>query len=337
MQPFTHAQVETDATVVYAVVFNGASGNAPINGVSLGGRAFTKIKSAEQTVNASLDVYRLVAPPVGAQTVAVTHSKLGYDPVRVSVFTVRGANTTTPNGTVTEVNIMPSTAYATKTVRSCRAATGSRSRRGGLGDVLNGTGITSTAGSRRSRQRRGCRRAVGVLGSRPGAASVVTPTTSRPTIGTLGIPDLIHGERRERSAAAAPPPPPTTGNARGERRIHDILDYDIAQFRRTHRITCGGRLRAAMEQLFYTNLTQIFDATRNGEPGAARMTFLSPLPGGYAQAYSTGVGHWPSNTGSIDLTFTIKLSSNWDNNGGGNTTTDQAVLLRRYTRRTIIS
>ncbi len=75
------------------------------------------------------------------------------------------------------------------------------------------------------------------------------------------------------------------------------------------------------EQLLYTNLTQISDATQpgTGSTGAARATFLSSLPGGYAPVNFAWNGPWPSNTGSLDLTFTIKLSSNWDNNGGRNT------------------
>ena len=61
--------MEADATVVYAVVFNGSGGKAPVTGVTIGGKAMTKVKSAERTLNASLDVFRMVVPPIGPQPV----------------------------------------------------------------------------------------------------------------------------------------------------------------------------------------------------------------------------------------------------------------------------
>ncbi len=175
-------------------------------------------------MNASLDVYRLVAPPVGAQTVAVTHSKLGYDPVRVSVFTVRGANTTTPNGTVTEVNITPSTATATRTVSVLSSSDGlTISAVAASGMYVNGTGITSTAGFQTTRA--SGEDTDGIVG-RPGQpagrgqrGALVRPQGRRG--GPLGIPDLLHGERRERSAATATSAATAAGYAGGERRIHD--------------------------------------------------------------------------------------------------------------------
>ena len=77
MQPFTGTlQVETDATVVYAVVFNGAAGNAPVNGVSLAAGLHQ-----DQERRANAECLAGCLPPggsaVGAQSVAVTHSKLG--------------------------------------------------------------------------------------------------------------------------------------------------------------------------------------------------------------------------------------------------------------------
>lgn len=75
------------------------------------------------------------------------------------------------------------------------------------------------------------------------------------------------------------------------------------------------------EKLFYSNLQLIQDATQpgTGSAGAVRVQFLSSLAGGYAPANFEWMGPWPANTGSIDFTFTIKLSSNWDNNGAKNT------------------
>jgi len=102
-----------------------------------------------------------------------------------------------------------------------------------------------------------------------------------------------------------------------------ILDYDIAQIPPLKPETVQGWFATARpwEQLLYTNLTQVSDATQpgSGSPGAARVTFLNSLPGGYGPVNFEWGGPWPSNTATIDLTFTIKLSSNWDNNGGSNT------------------
>ena len=37
--------VESDATVIYAMVFGGSGGAAPVSGVSVGAQALTKVKS----------------------------------------------------------------------------------------------------------------------------------------------------------------------------------------------------------------------------------------------------------------------------------------------------
>ena len=109
--------VESDATVIYAVVFGGSGGSAPVTGVSVGSQAFTKVKSATGVNQSSLDVYRLLAPVTGSgKAIVVTRASTGYDPVRVTVFTVRGANAADPNGPMTALDITPSTATATKTV-----------------------------------------------------------------------------------------------------------------------------------------------------------------------------------------------------------------------------
>ncbi len=91
--------VEPDATVIYAFVFGGSSGPAPVSGVSVGGQALTKVKSVTGPNSYSMDVYRLVTPVAGSgKTITVTRSKVAYDPVRVSVFT---ANTPgVANGTL---------------------------------------------------------------------------------------------------------------------------------------------------------------------------------------------------------------------------------------------
>ena len=275
-------------------------------------------------MNASLDVYRLVAPPVGAQTIAVTHSKLGYDPVRVSVFTVRGANTTTPNGTVTEVDITPSTATATRTVSVLSSSDGlTISAVAASGMYVNGTGVTSTAGFQTTRASGEDTDGIwGVLGSRPGAASVVHSYDLKADAAGRSA-YLISFTVNGASGPPPPPPPPTPAMPVASDGFTTILDYDIAQIppHSPDNVQGWTAYERPWEQTFYTNLTQVFDATQpgTGSPGAARMTFLSSLPGGYAPALFSWGGPWPSNTGSLDLTFTIKLSSNWDNNGGGNT------------------
>ena len=54
--------VESDATVIYAFVFGGTGGAAPVSGVSVGGQALTKVKSVTVGNLSSMDVYRLVTP-----------------------------------------------------------------------------------------------------------------------------------------------------------------------------------------------------------------------------------------------------------------------------------
>lgn len=326
VQPFTGTlQVESDATVAYAVVFNGTGGNAPVNGVSLGGRAFTKIKSAERTLNASLDVYRLVAPPIGAQQVAVTHSKLGYDPVRVSVFTVRGANTTTPNGTVTEVEITPGSAVATRTVSILSSTDGlTISAVAASGMYANGNGIVATPGFQTTRSSGEDPDGLwGVLGSRAGASSVVHSYDMRADAAGRSaylVSFTVNGASGAPPPPPPPPPPPTLPVASDG--FTTILDYDLAQIPPLSPGSYQGwtAFERPWELMLYSNLTQITDATQpgTGSPNAARVWFQPTLPGGYAPINFEWKDPWPSNTGSIDLTFTIKLSANWDNNGASN-------------------
>lgn len=328
VQPFTGTiQVEQDAKVIYAVVFNGTGGNAPVNGISVGGKPLTKIKAAERTLNASLDVYRLVSPTIGAQTIAVTHSKLGYDPVRVSVFTVRGANVTTPNGAVTEVEITPASAIATRPVAVLSSSDGlTITAVAASGMYANGNGITATPGFQVTRSSGEDPDGLwGVLGSAPGAVSVTHSYDLRADAAGRSaylVSFTVNGASG--APPPPPPPPPPTPLPIASDGFTTILDYDMAQIPPHSPANYQGwtAFERPWEQMLYTNLTQVTDATQpgGGSPNAARVTFLPSLPGGYAPVNFEWGGPWPSNTGSIDLTFTIKLSSNWDNNGinGGN-------------------
>ncbi len=320
--------VESDATLVYAVVFNGSGGNAPISGVSLGGRAFTRIKSAERTLNASLDVFRLVGPATGPQTIAITHAKSGYDPVRVSVFTVRSANTSTPNNAVTEVEITPATSVATRAVTVYSSSDGlTISAVAASGMYANGNGITATPGFQTTRSSGEDPDGLwGVLGSAPGAASVVHSYNLRADAAGRSAYVVSFTVNGASGAAAPPPPPPAPAPLPPPPSAgwSTVLDYDMAQIPPHSPDSYLGwtAYERPWEQMFYTNLTAVTDATQpgGGSPGAARVWFLNSLPGGYAPINFEWGGPWPSNTGSIDLTFTIKLSANWDNNGvnGGN-------------------
>jgi hypothetical protein len=328
VQPFTGTlQVESDATVAYAVVFNGSGGNAPISSVSLGGRAFTKIKAAERTLNAALEVYRLVAPPVGSQSIAVTHSKLGYDPVRVSVFTVRGASTTTPNGTVTEVDITPASATSTRTASIWSGTDGlTISAVAASNTYLNGSGITATQGFQVMRSAgEDADGQWGALGSAAGNGGTVVHSYTLKADAAGRSAYLVSFTVNGATGAPAPPPPPPPPPALpvASDGFTTVLDYDVAQAPVPTPGSYEGWVayERPWEQTLFTNLSTVFDSTQpgTGSAGAARVKFLTTLPPGYAPVTFAWAKPWPVNTGSLDMTFTIKLSANWDNNGARNT------------------
>lgn len=317
--------VESDATVVYAVVFNG-DGPAPVNGVSVGGQALTRIKSAERTINASLQVYRLVNPLTGAQPIAVTHSKVGYDPVQVSIFTVRGANTTITNGAVTEVEITPGSAVSTRTVTVPSSSDGlTISALVAATSYANGNGVTATPGFQTMRFAGEDADGVwGALGSAPGAASVIHSYDLRADAAgrtVYVVSFTVNGASGAPPPPPPPPPPPVLPPASAG--WTTVLDYDVAQAPAKSPGNYMGwtMYERPLEKLLYSNLTLVQDPTQpgNGSPGAARVTFLPTLPGGYSPVNFQWGGVWPANTGSLDLTFTIKLSANFDNNGPRNT------------------
>jgi hypothetical protein len=119
-----------------------------VSSVSVGGQALTKVKSITGPNSYSMDVYRLVKPVTGSgKTITVTHSKVGYDPVRVSVFSVRGASTSSPNGAMPNIEITPATAIATKKVSipsTSGALTISAVMASGM--YVNTTGVVPTPG-----------------------------------------------------------------------------------------------------------------------------------------------------------------------------------------------
>ena len=317
--------VESDANVMYAVVFNGTGSAAPVSGVSVGGRALTRIKSAERTTNASLDVFRLVTPPTGAQGITVSRVRIGYDPVRVSVFTVRGGNASDPNGAVTEVDITPSTATATRSVTVLSSTDGlTISAVAASGMYVNGTGVTATPGFQATRASGEDADGIwGVLGSAPGAASVVHSYNLKADAAGRSA-YLISFTVNGPNGTPPPPPPvlPTPLPPPPSAGWTSALNYDVAQLPPPAYENYQGWTAYARpwEQMYYTNMTLIQDATQpSGNAGAARITFLSTLPGGYAPINFQYGGTWPANSGSIDVSVTIKLPTNWDNNGPLNT------------------
>ena len=318
-------QVEADATVMYAVVFHGAAGNAPITGVTLSGRAFTRIKSAERTLNASLDVFRLVSPATGPQSIAVQRTRSGYDPVRVSVFTVRGASTTAPNEAITEVDLTPATATATRSVSVASTSDGlTISAVAASGRYVAGVGVTATPGFQQMRA--GGQDADGlwgVLGSAPGAASVVHSWNLVADLAGRSaylVSFTVNGASGSPPPAPAPAPPPPLPPAPAG--WTTVLYYDVTQVPAPY----PGNYRAWVaherpwEQMLLSNLSLVQDPSQpgTGSAGAARLLFRPTLPGGYAPINMWWGGAWPANNGSVDLTFTMKLSANWDNNGPGN-------------------
>ena len=91
--------IPSDANVLYAFVYGGAS-KAPVSGVALGSQTFTKVKSASGPNGSGLSVYRLVSPSTGSgKQVTVTRSAAAYNPTRVTVIAVSGADAANPNGT----------------------------------------------------------------------------------------------------------------------------------------------------------------------------------------------------------------------------------------------
>lgn len=315
-------QVESDATVMYAVVFNGTGGNAPITGVSLGGQAFTRVKAAERTKDASLDVFRLVGPAAGTGTVSVQRTRFGYDPVRVSVFTVRGANTTTPNEAITETDLTPGLATATRSVMVGSSSDGlTISAVAASGTYANGTGIRATPGFQAMRAGgEDVDGLWGVLGSAPGAASV---THSWDLTADQGGRSAYLVSFTVNGASGSPPPPAPPPPAPSLPVVTDgwttAFDYDVSQAPAPYPNNFQGWVahERPWEQMLMSNLSLVQDATQpgTGSPGAARMLFRPTLPGGYAPINLWWGGAWPANNGSVDLTFTIKLSANWDNNG----------------------
>ena len=327
-------QVESSATAVYAVVFNGSGGKAPITGVSLGGRAFTKVKSAERTQNASLDIYRLVSPSIGSQQVTITRSTAGYDPARVSVFTVMGSNITTPNGTITETDITPGSATATKTVSVLSSSDGlTISAVAASSTYLNGTGVSATSGFQTTRATGEDADGVwGVLGSAAGGASVTHSYTLRADQSGRSA-YLVSFSINGPSGAPAPPPPPPPPPPLpgGQDGFTTVFDWDAAQRPPLYPTVQNGwtAFERPLEKALYSNLTWLTDATQPGtaSTGAVRTTFLPSLVGGYAPAVWGYFGNWPTNTGSLDMTFTIKFSSNWDNNGARNANDGTKLLF----------
>ena len=327
LSPFSGTiNVESDATVVYAVVFNGSGGNAPISDVSVGGRSLTRIKSAQRTANASLDVFRLVGPASGPQAIAVSRTRLAYDPVRVSVFTVRGANSTTPNGDVTEVDLTPASATATRSVTVLSSSDGlTITAVAAAATYLNGTGVAATPGFQVTRASGEDADGVwGVLGSAPGAASVTHSYDLKADVAARYAYLVSFSVNGASGAPAAPAPPPTQvlppAPSAG---WTTVLDYDVAQAPPLEPASYLGwtAYQRTSEQMLFSNLSLIQDPSQpgSGSSGAERIQFLTSLPGGYAPINLGWGGTWPANDGSLDLTFTIKLSANWDNNGSQGT------------------
>ncbi len=221
--------VESDATVAYAVVFGGTGGKAPVSGVSIGGRPMTRIKRAlHTTVPSSVDVFRLVSPPVGAgQAVAVTRGVTAYDPVRVSVFTVRGANITTPNDSVLEVDLSPGATVATKTLVIPSSPGALTISAIGASAFLSGTGVTATPGFQVMRASgQDADGNWGVLGSAPGAAPSVTHSydlrANAP--GSTGLRRAVQCVRRNPSRPRRFHPPATRRAARTARQRRWLED-----------------------------------------------------------------------------------------------------------------
>jgi hypothetical protein len=325
--------VETDATVVYAVAFGGSGGKAPVTGVSMGGKAFTRIKRALHTANlASLDVFRLVSPPTGAtQAVAVTRGgTAGYDPVRVTLFTVRGASITSPNDSVVELDLTPSSAVATRAMTFPSApGTLTISAISASANFTKGTGLVATPGFQTTRATGQDPDGVwGVLGTGDGSAPTATHSYN---LRADAAGRYIYGIRFNVFPATLPaptdstPPPPVTLPAPPDSvgGWTTVVDYDYAQIPPLSPALFQQWMafQRPWEQTLYSNLTAVSDPTQpgTGSPGAARTTFLTSLPGGYAPINYSWRGTWPQNHGSLDLTFTIKFSDNWDNNGPRNT------------------
>ena len=287
VQPFTGTiQVETDATVVYAVVFNGAGGNAPIEW-RLGGREGIHEDQERRSEHAEC-LARRVPPGELRRSVrrpiAVTHSTLGYDPVRVSVFTVRGANITTPNGTVTEVDITPVTgnrdADGVDPVEPRRAHDlgGGRLR----GCTSNGTGITATPGFQTTRRAGRIPMDCGACWAarRVRSASRHSYDLKADAAGRSAY--LVSFTVNGASGAPPPPPPPpaTAGDAGRERRVHDdprlrhgadsaALNPDNVQGWTSH--------ERPWEQMLYTQ-PDAGDATRPSRERGARARRGSDVP-----------------------------------------------------------
>ncbi len=114
-----------------------------------------------------------------------------------------------------------------------------------------------------------------------------------------------------------PAPPDSAGGWK------TVVDYDYAQIPPLWPGIYQGwsAFQRIPEGTLYSNLSFVNDPTQpgTGSPGAARTTFLTSLPGGYAPVTYNWGGPWPTNDGSLDITFTIKFPANWDNNGPKNT------------------
>lgn len=106
---WTHTPVGTPNCVFVTVSWTGYPTNpSTVSGVTYGGQSMTSIGSATSNgfqgagKEGKVETFRLTNPPSGAQTVAVTFSGGSYG--RAGATTWTGADTTTPNGSVTSAN-----------------------------------------------------------------------------------------------------------------------------------------------------------------------------------------------------------------------------------------
>ena len=104
--------VESDATVLYAMVFGGSGGAAPVSGVSVGSQALTKVKSISGSNALSLDVYRLVTPATGSGR-AITVTAFPMATVLVADIGIDGDSGADMGGSVS-VGFVQATAAAAK-------------------------------------------------------------------------------------------------------------------------------------------------------------------------------------------------------------------------------
>ena len=163
-------------------------------------------------MRSSLDVYRLVTPTTGSRSRSRSRARRpGYDPVRVTVFTVRGASTSNPNSCDDK--------HRDHAVHRHRDQDGGDQLDRGSAHDLGGGGVGELPERHRSdRDAAVTRRLVaggedadggfGVIGSAPGAASVTHSWTLKAdAAGRYAY--LVSFSINPGSGGSTHPPPPT--------------------------------------------------------------------------------------------------------------------------------